>query len=89
MVDMDSWSTVLRLKERLKVIKLELAKIDRFVTNPFKNNTLSSEKRKELWEKAVRKKKELEKEISETNKTIKELVAEEKAKVRMFRRKKK
>lgn len=89
MADLDSWKTDLEhktagknLKERVEIIKFDLEKINQFMQNPFKNKSLTSERRKQLWEKAARKKELLEKELSKSLKTLKLIADEEKKKAR-------
>jgi hypothetical protein len=70
MVKLDNWEKVLQLKDRINVIYHELNKINRFLSNPFENKSLTVDKRKTMWIKATKKKQGLEKELAETKKQL-------------------
>lgn len=80
MVNMDTWETVLQLKDRVAVIEYELARINKF--NPFKDKSADSDKRKKLWENELKKRKLLRDERSKILIKIKELVDENKKKAK-------
>jgi hypothetical protein len=41
MVKLDNWQKVLQVKDRIAVINHEIAKINRFLENPFENKELT------------------------------------------------
>jgi hypothetical protein len=62
MVKLDVWEQILELKKRAAEINHELNKINRFLSNPFENKSITSEKRKKMWENSAKKKQALESE---------------------------
>ena len=80
MVKLDNWEKVLQIKDRVAVINHELNKVNRFLSNPFENRSLTVDKRKALWIKATKKKQDLEKEHLELKKVLVEIIDQNKAK---------
>ncbi len=70
MANLTSWETIMQLKDRVAVIKYELARTNRFIKDPFVNKSLSPDKRKAMYEKAVKKRAELENELVEKTRMI-------------------
>jgi hypothetical protein len=82
MVEITSWDKITELKKRMPDIKYDLAKINRFLSNPFENKSLTVDQRKTMWIKVTGKKRELEKELLELNNLLKRLMNENKVKTR-------
>lgn len=82
MVKLDNWQKVLQVKDRIAVINHEIAKINRFLENPFENKLLTVDKRKTMWIKATKKKQVLERELADSKKILGEIIDLNKAKHR-------
>ena len=87
MSTLTSWEKILELKGRQVTIRSELNRIERFLTNPFANKSKSSAERKKLYEKAQKKKKELQKEYKTVTEQIAELIKENRKKATERRKK--
>jgi hypothetical protein len=81
----NSWKYVLELKSKIQELKLEIKSVERFLANPFANKLMSPDRRKKMYEKALRRKSELVDELQKSTKLLNVLTSEHYERVKVKR----